>query len=120
MAGAFQSKGELLLYTNISEDGRGRVEYRLQEEMILLLQAWMAELFGRYVRTINKYLRNLFEEEELETRTTVRNPVVPGASSVHDYFDELLAHESALVLYFASSIATWAIRSAGETGYEER
>ncbi len=146
------ANGEVLLY--VTKDGRARVECRFQDETIWLSQVLMAELFDRDVRTINGHLQNLFEEEELSPRATIRkfqivrqeggrrvartiehynleavlavgfrvrsprgtqfrrwaneqlreylhkgfvldderlkNPAVPGASPIPDYFDELL------------------------------
>jgi len=62
--------GEFLLYT--TEDGQSWVECRFENETIWLSQALMSELFDRDVRTINEHLKNLYEEEELDTSATIR------------------------------------------------
>jgi hypothetical protein len=62
--------GELILYQ--TEDGRTRIECRLESETLWLTQALMAELFQKDVRTINEHLVNLFEEGELDREATIR------------------------------------------------
>ena len=62
--------GEFLLYT--TEDGNSRVECRFENETLWLSQALMGELFDRDVRTINEHLKNLYEEEELTPKATIR------------------------------------------------
>ena len=62
--------GKILLYQ--TEDGRTRLECRIEDETVWLSQALMAELFQRDVRTINEHLLNIFNEGELAPRTTIR------------------------------------------------
>lgn len=62
--------GEFLLYT--TEDGKSRVECRFENQTLWLSQSLMGELFDRDVRTINEHLKNLYEEEELDTSATIR------------------------------------------------
>ncbi len=61
---------EILLYQ--TEDGRTRVECRFENETIWLTQILMAELFQKDVRTINEHLKNIYEDGELDPRTTIR------------------------------------------------
>ncbi len=57
------SGGELILYQ--TEDGRTRLQVRMQGETVWLTQAQMAELFQRERSVITKHIRNIFEEGEL-------------------------------------------------------
>ncbi len=57
------SGGDLILYQ--TEDGRTRLQVRLQGETVWLTQAQLAELFQRERSVITKHIRNLFEEGEL-------------------------------------------------------
>ena len=66
-----QVTGEFILYT--TADGQSRVECRFEKEAIWLSQALMAELFGRSKKTISEHLKNLFDEEELNPDSVVRN-----------------------------------------------
>jgi hypothetical protein len=63
--------GELILYS--TEDGRTRIECRLQERTLWLSQADLAELYQKDVRTINGHLKNIYREAELMPEATIRN-----------------------------------------------
>jgi hypothetical protein len=62
--------GEFLFYQ--TEDGRTRLQVRLEEETVWLTQKLMAELFQKDVRTINEHIQNIFEERELTADSVVR------------------------------------------------
>jgi len=64
-------KSDLILYQ--TEDGKTRIEVRLQDETVWLSQKLMAELFQKDVRTINEHIKNIFEEGELAPESVVRN-----------------------------------------------
>jgi hypothetical protein len=61
---------DLILYQ--TEDGRTRIEVRLQDETVWLSQKLMAELFQKDVRTINEHIKNVFSEGELRPEATIR------------------------------------------------
>ena len=62
--------GEFLFYQ--TEDGRIRLQVRLEDETVWLTQKLMAELFQKDVRTINEHIRNIFEERELSPDSVIR------------------------------------------------
>ncbi len=62
---------DLILYQ--TEDGRTRLQVRLQGDTVWLTQAQMAELFQRERSVITKHIRNLFEEGELVERAVCAN-----------------------------------------------
>jgi len=62
---------ELLIYQ--TEDGRTRIQVRLEDETVWLSQKLMAELFQKDVRTINEHIRNIFAEGELSPESVIRN-----------------------------------------------
>ncbi len=62
---------DLLLYRG--EDGRERIEVRLQNETVWLSQAAMAELFETTKQNISLHLKNIFDEGELSTEATVKD-----------------------------------------------
>ncbi len=62
---------EILLYQ--TEDGRNRLEVRLDHETVWLTQKQMAELFQKDVRTVSEHVRNIFQEGELRELSVVRN-----------------------------------------------
>lgn len=63
--------GAFLIYQ--TEDGRTRVQVRLEEETVWLTQKQMAELFQKDVRTVSEHIRNIFDEGELRPDSVVRD-----------------------------------------------
>jgi hypothetical protein len=63
--------GEILLYQ--TEDGRSRIEVRMQAETVWLSLNQMAALFQRDKSVISRHIKGIFSEGELERRATVAN-----------------------------------------------
>lgn len=55
-----------------AKDGSLRLEVSLEDETIWLNQKQMSELFNKDVRTINEHVQNIYEEEELLRKSTIR------------------------------------------------
>jgi hypothetical protein len=68
------SGGEFLFYQ--SEDGRIRLQVRVQQETVWLSLNQMADLFQRDKSVISRHMKNLFDEGEL-----VRNRVVAESAT---------------------------------------
>ncbi len=64
------TKSSILLYQ--TEDGRQRIEVRLENETVWLSQRLLAELFQKDVRTINEHIKNIYGESELLPESTIR------------------------------------------------
>jgi hypothetical protein len=64
------AKTEFLLYR--TEDGKVRIETRMENETVWLTQAQMCELFDKNKRTISEHIRNIFSEGELQEEQVVR------------------------------------------------
>ncbi|MEI6757463.1 MAG: virulence RhuM family protein [Chlorobium sp.] len=62
------SKGEFLLYQN--ENGKVKIEVRLENETLWLTQQQMADLFQTTQQNISLHLQNIYEEGELEREAT--------------------------------------------------
>ncbi len=60
------AKGQVVLYKN-------RLEVRLEQNTVWLTQKQMSELFQKDVRTINEHIKNIFAEEELVSKSVIRN-----------------------------------------------
>ena len=65
------TKGQFLVYQ--SEDGRLKIDVRLQGETAWLTQAHMAELFQTTVPNVNMHLRNIYAEGELQPEATIKD-----------------------------------------------
>ena len=63
-------RSEILIYQ--TENGRTRIDVRLEDETVWLSQKLMAELFQKDVRTINEHIKNIYSEGELEPKATIR------------------------------------------------
>lgn len=63
-------KGEILVYQ--TEDGRIKLDVRLEDETVWLTQQLIAELFQTTVPNISMHMRNIYEEGELTPAATVK------------------------------------------------
>src|SRR3990167_8509545 len=54
-------------------DGIARVEVRFENENVWLTQKLIAELFDVSVPTVNEHLKNIFESNELNEKSVIRN-----------------------------------------------
>jgi len=63
-------RSEILIYQ--TDDGKTRIEVRLENEKVWLRQKLMAELFQVSVPTVNEHIRNLYDEGELQPAPTIR------------------------------------------------
>lgn len=60
---------ELIMYQ--SEDGRTRIDVRMEDETVWLSQDQMSDLFQRDKSTISRHIKNAFEEGELQRDAVV-------------------------------------------------
>ena len=65
-----EEQSEILLYQ--TEDGRIRLETRLQDETVWLTQDQMSTLFDKAKSTINEHIKNIFAEGELIPEQVMR------------------------------------------------
>lgn len=56
-----------------TEDGRDRIELRVEQETVWLTQDEIAELFGKGRSTIAEHIQNIFSDEELVSDSVCRN-----------------------------------------------
>jgi len=69
-----EPRSEIILYQ--TEDGRSRIQVRLEHEMVWLTQVLMAELFQTSVPNINIHIRNVLEEQELSAEATIKEYLI--------------------------------------------
>ena len=65
------SNGEIVIYQN--ENGNISFEAKLEDETIWLTQDMMAKLFETTVPNINMHIKNVYDEEELEQKRTIKD-----------------------------------------------
>jgi len=61
---------QFLIYQ--SEDGRTKLDVRLEDQTVWLNQKQLTELFGKAKGTISEHIKHIFEDEELEEDSVVR------------------------------------------------
>jgi hypothetical protein len=74
-----QSKSEIIFYT--TDDGKSRIEVRLEEETVWLTQAQMAELFQTTKQNISLHIKNIFDEGELQENSVVKEYLTTASDS---------------------------------------
>ncbi len=66
-----ESNSQIVIYQ--AEDGKVKIDVRLEKETVWLSQKMMAELFQTSVPNINMHLKNIFEEGELAPAATIKD-----------------------------------------------
>jgi len=66
-----KTNSELLLYQ--SDDGRIKIQVRLEDNTVWLTQKMMAYLFQTSVPNVNMHIKNIFDEGELEPTPTIKD-----------------------------------------------
>ncbi len=61
---------QFLLYQ--SEDGRTKLDVRLDDQTVWLSQKQLTDLFGKAKGTISEHIKHIFEDVELAREATVR------------------------------------------------
>jgi hypothetical protein len=64
-------KGEVLVYQ--TDDGRVKLDVRLEQETVWLTQQMIAELFQTTISNISMHIKNIYEEGELSPEATVQD-----------------------------------------------
>jgi len=64
------AKGQFLVYR--ADDGRTKIDVRLENETVWLTQQHMADLFQTTKQNVSLHLQNIFAEQELEREATVK------------------------------------------------
>jgi four helix bundle protein len=71
----------IILYR--TEDGRNRIEVRLENDTVWLTQQLMAELFQTTKQNIGQHLKNIYAEGELRQNSVVKKSFTTAADGKH-------------------------------------
>lgn len=77
MAKELEKKSEIVIYQ--TEDGRTRLEVKLENETVWLTQGQMAELFQTTIPNVDMHIRNLFSDGELKPDSVVKESLTTAA-----------------------------------------
>lgn len=61
---------KVIIYT--TNDGKTKIDVKLEEETLWLTQAQMCELYQTSKSNVSEYIKHIFEEKELTKEATVR------------------------------------------------
>lgn len=67
---------EILFYT--TEDGKSKIEVRLQDETVWLSQSQMTDLFQTTKQNVSLHINNIYKEGELQENRTVKDHLTVG------------------------------------------
>jgi hypothetical protein len=73
---------EIVIYQ--AEDGKTKIDVRMEDETVWLTQLQMAELFQTTKQNINLHINNAFEEGELLPEATVKEYLTVQKEGVRD------------------------------------
>jgi len=79
-----ESKSEILFYT--ADDGKTKLQVRLDEDTVWLTQEQMAELFQRERTVITKHIANTFNENELAEESNVQKMHIANSDKPVKYY----------------------------------
>lgn len=65
-----EQTSQIIIYQ--AKDGQTKLDVRLEDETVWLTQEQMADLYGKSKSTINEHIKNVYEEKELEKKSTMR------------------------------------------------
>lgn len=74
-----QNNNDIIIYT--TEDGQVEIEVRLEDENVWLTQNSMAELFDTTKQNVSLHIKNIFEENELNENSVVKENLTTAKGS---------------------------------------
>jgi len=80
-----ENLSEILFYT--AEDGKTKIQVRLDEDTVWLTQEQMAELFQRERTVITKHIANAFSEGELAEESNVQKMHIANSDKRIKYYN---------------------------------
>jgi hypothetical protein len=109
--------GQMLIYR--TEDGRLKVEARLDNETLWLTQQQMAELFQTSKQNISLHLQNIFEEQELVEISVIKDYLTTAADgknyrTKHYNLDAILSVGYRVKSAVATNFRIWATQRLRE------
>ena len=80
-----ENKSEIIFYN--SEDGKAKIQVRLDKDTVWLTQEQMSDLFQRDRSVITKHITNVFAERELEEESNVQKMHITNSDKPLKYYN---------------------------------
>lgn len=79
-----ENRGELIIYQ--TEDGKTKIDVRMDSETVWLTRQQMSELFDRDISVIGRHIRNIFEEGELQEISNVQKMHIANSDKPVEFY----------------------------------
>ncbi|PIY83858.1 MAG: hydroxyacid dehydrogenase [Candidatus Omnitrophica bacterium CG_4_10_14_0_8_um_filter_44_12] len=89
-------KSEIILYQ--TEDGKTKLEVRLEHESIWLTQAAMSELFQTTTANINMHIKSIFAEGELSSKGTIKENLIVRKEGAREVKRQVLFYSLPVII----------------------
>lgn len=66
-----ENKGDIVIYK--TQDGLTKINVKFEDETVWLTQAQLVELYQTSKSNISEHIKHIFEEQELDEKSVVRN-----------------------------------------------
>lgn len=109
--GAARIGGEVLVYQ--AEDGKIRLDVRLEDETVWLTQQMMAELFQSSKQNISHHVQAIFAEHELEPGATVKKYLTVRREGNRDVRRELEYYNLDMIISVGYRVKSTVAAQAG-------
>jgi len=94
-----ENKTDILIYR--MEDGNVKVDVRLEDETVWMTQKSIAKLYQKKVNTINEHINNIYDEGELEEKSTIRNNRIIRKECIRRVYREINLYDLDMILVIA-------------------
>src|SRR5690625_1452503 len=81
-----------------TEDGKTRIDVRLEDETVWMTQKAMAKLYQKSVKTINEHIKNIYKENELDEKATIRKNQIVQKEGNRNVEREVLFYNLEMIL----------------------
>lgn len=92
------SAAEYLTYVAAIGDNPESIEVRYEDENIWLTQKMLATVYGVDVRTINYHIKKVFEDNELEEKSTIQNFWIVQKEGNRDVFRKVAHYNLQMII----------------------
>lgn len=87
---------EVIIYQG--KDNNIQIEVQFEDETVWLSQKQMAELFNKNVMTINEHIKNIYSEQELEEKATIRKSLIVQKEGNREVSREVLFYNLDVII----------------------
>jgi len=97
-----RQKSQIIIYK--TEDGQTKIDVRFEGETVWLTQNALAELFQTTKQNISQHIKNIFEEDELQANSVVKDfltTAADGKNYATNYYNlDLRKHKGSWHLFW--------------------